>query len=159
MFRFEHIEYLYALLLIPFFSTLFILFVIWKNRAIRKFGEWQVIAPLMPLFSTRKIVLKFIILMFAYASLVIALANPQIGSKLEKVQRKGADLVIALDVSNSMLSQDIRPDRLTRAVQGISKPPHHPASIHFQGRVCTAHHARQKLFVINFRACEFMLHP
>ena len=59
--------------------------------------------------------------MLAYGFLIIGLANPQIGSKLEKVQRKGADLVIALDVSNSMLSQDIRPNRLTRAVQGISK--------------------------------------
>ena len=121
MFRFEHIEYLYALLLIPFFSALFILFMLWKKRAIRKFGEWQVIAQLMPLYSARKIILKFIILMLAFGFLVIALANPQIGSKLEKIQRKGADLVIALDVSNSMLSQDIRPDRLTRAVQGISK--------------------------------------
>ncbi len=59
--------------------------------------------------------------MLAYVFLIIGLANPQIGSKLEKIQRKGADLIIALDVSNSMLSQDIRPDRLTRAVQGISK--------------------------------------
>jgi len=121
MFRFEHIEYLYALLLIPFFSTLFILYGIWKKRAIRRFGDWEVVAQLMPLLSGKKLVLKFIILMLAYGFLIIGLANPQIGSKLEKVQRKGADLVIALDVSNSMLSQDIRPDRLTRAVQGISK--------------------------------------
>jgi len=121
MFRFEHIEYLYALLLIPFFSLLFIFYGIWKKRAVRKFGEWEVIAQLMPLFSGKRLVLKFIILMLAFGFLIIGLANPQIGSKLEKVQRKGADLIIALDVSNSMLSQDIRPDRLTRAVQGISK--------------------------------------
>ena len=121
MFRFEHIEYLYALLLIPFFSVLFILYGIWKKRAVRRFGDWEVIAQLMPLLSGKKQVLKFIIFMLAIGFLVIGLANPQIGSKLEKVQRKGADLVIALDVSNSMLSQDIRPDRLTRAVQGISK--------------------------------------
>jgi Ca-activated chloride channel homolog len=121
MFRFEHIDYLYALLLIPFFSVLFIMMMIWKKRAIRKFGEWAVIAQLMPLMSGKKLVMKFIIMMVAFGFLIIALANPQIGSKLEKVQRKGADLVIALDVSNSMLSQDIRPDRLTRAVQGITK--------------------------------------
>jgi Ca-activated chloride channel family protein len=121
MFRFEHIEYLYILLLIPFFSTLFILLMIWKKKAIRRFGEWDVIAQLMPLLSGRKVVLKFIILMLAFGFLIIGIANPQIGSKLEKVQRKGADLVIALDVSNSMLSEDIKPDRLTRAVQGISK--------------------------------------
>jgi len=121
MFRFEHIEYLYALLLIPFFSALFILYMIWKRRAIRSFGDWDVISQLMPLQSVKKLALKFIVLMLSFGFLIIAIANPQIGSKLEKVQRKGADLVIALDVSNSMLSQDIRPDRLTRAVQGISK--------------------------------------
>jgi Ca-activated chloride channel homolog len=121
MFRFEHIEYLYALLLIPFFSVIFIIYMIWKKRAVRNFGDWDVIAQLMPLQSARKLILKFVILMLAYGFLIISIANPQIGSKMEKVHRKGADLVIALDVSNSMLSQDIRPDRLTRAVQGISK--------------------------------------
>lgn len=121
MFRFEHIEYLYLLLLIPFFSTLFILYLVWKKRAIRRFGDWNVITRLMPLQSVSKLVFKFVILMMGFGFLVIAIANPQIGSKLEKVNRKGADLVIALDVSNSMLSQDIRPDRLTRAVQGITK--------------------------------------
>jgi len=121
MFRFEHIEYLYALLLIPFFSILFILYLGWKKKVINRFGDWHVVSLLMPLLSFKKLVLKFVLLMFAYAFLIVGLANPQIGSKLEKVQRKGADLVIALDVSNSMLSQDIRPDRLTRAVQGISK--------------------------------------
>ena len=121
MFRFEHIEYLYALLLVPFFSALFFLYILWKKKAIRNFGDWSVIGQLMPLLSTKKLVLKFVVLMIAFGFLIIGLANPQIGSKLEKVHRKGADLVIALDVSNSMLSQDIRPDRLTRAVQGITK--------------------------------------
>jgi Ca-activated chloride channel homolog len=121
MFRFEHIEYLYALLLIPFFSVMFILYRIWKKRAIKRFGDLDVITQLMPLFSGKKLVFKFLLLMLAYVFLIIGLANPQIGSKLEKIQRKGADLMIALDVSNSMLSQDIRPNRLTRAVQGITK--------------------------------------
>lgn len=121
MFRFEHIEYLYALMLIPFFSILFVLYMIWKNRAVKRFGDWDVIARLMPHQSKNKLIFKFIILMLALGVLIIAIANPQIGSKMEKVQRKGADLMIALDVSNSMLSEDIRPDRLTRAVQGITK--------------------------------------
>jgi Ca-activated chloride channel family protein len=115
----EHIEYLYVSVLIPFFSILFILYRIWKKRALRRYGDLEIISLLMPLFSGRKLVFKFFLLMVAYVFLIIAMANPQIGSKLEKVQRKGADLMIALDVSNSMLSQDIRPDRLTRAVQGI----------------------------------------
>jgi Ca-activated chloride channel family protein len=121
MFRFEHIDYLYALLLIPVFSTLFVMYMIWKKRAMKRFGDWDVISQLMPLYSGKKLILKFVVLMLAFGFLIIGLANPQVGSKLEKVQRKGADLMIALDVSNSMLSQDIRPDRLTRAVQGITK--------------------------------------
>jgi Ca-activated chloride channel homolog len=121
MFRFEHIEYLYLLLLIPFFSGLFILYHMWKARAVRKFGDQEVIRQLMPLTSSKKSLLKFFILMLAFAALIFGMANPQVGSKMEKVQRKGADLMIALDVSNSMLAQDIRPDRITRAVQGITK--------------------------------------
>ena len=94
---------------------------IWKDRAVKRFGDSEVIPQLMPWTSAKKAMLKFFLLMLALATLIIGIANPQIGSKLEKVQRKGADLVIALDVSNSMLAQDIRPDRLTRAVQGITK--------------------------------------
>ncbi len=82
MWRFEHIDYLYALLLIPFFSGLFTLYLLWKKKAIRNFGEWPVIAQLMPLMSTRKLTFKFVLLMLAYGFLVIALANPLIGSKL-----------------------------------------------------------------------------
>ena len=121
MFRFEHIEFLYALLLLPLFLLLFAYFFGWRRRAFKRFGDIRVISRLMPLRSDGKLVAKFILLMVAYVFLVIGIANPQIGSKLEKVHRKGADLVIALDVSNSMLAQDIRPDRLTRAKQAISR--------------------------------------
>jgi len=121
MFRFEHTEYLWGLLLIAFFSLLFSLYLLWKKRAVRRFGETGVIMQLMPLLSFRRQALKFVLLMLALAALIIGLANPQAGSRLEKSQRKGADLMIALDVSNSMLARDIQPDRLTRAVQGISK--------------------------------------
>ena len=121
MIRFENIELLYALLLIPVFTTLFILYLYWKKRVLKRFGDIRVTGQLMPYRSRRKRVMKFIYLMTGYVFLVIAAANPQVGSKLEKVQRKGADLVIALDVSSSMLAQDIRPDRLSRAKQAISR--------------------------------------
>jgi len=121
MIKFENIEYLYALLLIPVFIGLFIAFIYWKKNAMRRFGESGVIAQLMPLMSTNKKILKFILLMIGYIFLVIGVANPQIGSKLEQVERKGIDMIIALDVSSSMLAQDIRPDRLSRAKQAISK--------------------------------------
>ena len=121
MLRFENIEYLYALLMLPVFMVMYLLFVLWKNKALKRYGDLKVIRQLMPYMSKDRKIIKFILLMASWVLLVIGLANPQIGSRLEKVERKGADLMIALDVSNSMLAQDIRPDRLTRAKQAVSR--------------------------------------
>ncbi len=121
MVRFEHIEYLYLLLGIPAFMLLFFFAMHMKKAALRKLGEISILGRLMPEASNDKVVLKFVILNIAYALLVIGIANPQTGSKLETIQRKGIDLVVALDVSNSMLAQDIKPDRLTRAKQALFK--------------------------------------
>jgi len=121
MFKFENTYFLYGLSLIPVFVIVFFFMLRWKKRALNKFGESSVISQLLPDVSKSRAVFKFVILMFAFASLMIGLANPQIGSKLEKVQRKGVDLIIALDVSNSMLAEDIKPNRLIRAKQAISK--------------------------------------
>ncbi|MFP4471175.1 MAG: vWA domain-containing protein, partial [Bacteroidales bacterium] len=121
MLKFAEPEFFYALVMIPFFIILFWLMMSWKKRAIRRFGESSLMSRLMPDVSRTRPVVKFILAMLAYTMIVTGLANPQIGSKLEKVQRKGIDLVIAIDVSNSMLSQDIKPGRLQRARQAISK--------------------------------------
>jgi len=121
MFRFEHTDFLYALLLIPVLSILFIWMLYWKKDALKRFGEWEIIHRLVPSISKGRLILKFIILMFAYAFMVIGIANPQIGSKLIEGERKGIDIIIALDVSNSMLAEDIKPNRLERAKQAISK--------------------------------------
>ena len=86
-----------------------------------RFGELDLILRLIPEYSSSRLVFKFILLMIAYASLVVALADPQTGSKMEKSERKGIDVMIALDVSNSMLAEDVRPNRLERAKQAISK--------------------------------------
>ncbi len=75
----------------------------------------------MPEFSLSKLILKFILFIIAMTLLTFAMVDPQSGSKLEKVKRKGIDMVIALDVSNSMLAEDIRPNRLERAKQAISR--------------------------------------
>jgi len=120
MIRFEHIELLYALLLIPVFIILYLVMNYWKRRAISRFGDTQLMNRLMPQRSNVRPLIKFLFVLFAFGFLVIAVANPQIGSKLEKAQRKGIDLIIALDVSNSMLAQDIKPNRLQAAKQAIS---------------------------------------
>jgi len=121
MFRLQHPDILYALLLIPVLTGLFIWMRIWQKKALRHFGEWKVLHRLVPALSGPRIVFRFIILMIAYAFLILGLSNPQIGSKLVEGERKGIDIMVALDVSNSMLAQDIKPDRLERAKQAISK--------------------------------------
>jgi Ca-activated chloride channel family protein len=121
MFRFVHTYYFYLLLLIPFFVAVFILFLVWRKKALTRFGNRNVILSLMPEYSNAKLVLKFILLLLSYTFLVIAIAGPQTGSRLEEIKRKGIDLMIALDVSNSMLAEDIKPDRLERSKQAISR--------------------------------------
>lgn len=118
--RFEHIEFLYGLALLPIFILLFWLMMRWKKKAFSSFGEMKIFARLMPDFSKGRPVTKFVILMLAYTFLIFGIANPQVGSKLEEVERKGIDIMIALDVSTSMLAEDIKPSRLDRAKQSIS---------------------------------------
>jgi Ca-activated chloride channel family protein len=121
LFRFQHIEYLYSLFAIPVFIVLYFLMVLWKKRALNAFGSSDIIKQLMPATSSFKPALKFIILMLAVLFLIIGLANPQIGSKLEEVKREGIDIMIALDVSNSMLAEDLVPNRLEKAKNAISQ--------------------------------------
>ena len=115
MFRFEHIEYLLLLALLVPVLLLFIYFTVWRKRSIERFGSKSLVYQLIPDFSDGKQVIKFVLLALAYVCLVIAIANPQIGTKQEKVKRNGIDVVVALDVSRSMLAQDIQPSRLARA--------------------------------------------
>ena len=121
MFRFEHPIYLNLFPALLLLIALFWIYLRWKKSVARKLGDSAVVKKLLIDVSPFRVNLKFVFLLLAIASLLIALANPQIGSRLEKVQRKGIDLVIAIDVSNSMLAQDIQPSRIERAVQSISK--------------------------------------
>ncbi|MCK5170023.1 MAG: VWA domain-containing protein, partial [Bacteroidales bacterium] len=121
MFRFGNQEYLFTLLIIPILILLFGFAQYYKKRALAKFGDMSVIEQLMPFVSKTRPVLKFIFLTVAILALIFALADPQFGSKLEKVKVKGAEIIIAIDVSNSMLAEDIKPNRLERAKQAISK--------------------------------------
>lgn len=121
MFRFAHPEYLYALAALPVIFILFLLMVQWKKRARRKLGEQILIDRLSFAHSRNKQVLKLILSLTALALIIIACANPQIGTRLEEVKREGVDIIIALDVSNSMKAEDIRPNRLERSKQAISR--------------------------------------
>jgi len=120
MFRFEHIEYLWLLLALVPVLILFLLFQRWRSQGLKSFGKTNLVMQLIPDFSKGKQVLKFVLLSLAYSFIVLGFANPQIGTKQEKVKRNGIDVIIAMDVSNSMLSEDIKPNRLLRAKNFVS---------------------------------------
>jgi Ca-activated chloride channel family protein len=121
LFRFANPDYLYLLLLLPVMALLFIINEIRKRRARKRLGDIRLIGTLMPELSDSRSAVKFILLLFAVLAGVIILSRPQFGSKIEDVKKQGVEVIIALDVSNSMLSEDIQPDRLTRAKQAISR--------------------------------------
>lgn len=120
-FRFAHPEYFYFLLVIPAFLVLFIFTRIIRRRSLRQFGDYTLISQLMPSVSTARPIIKFLLWMLALSFIIIALAQPQFGSKLTTSKRRGVELIIALDVSNSMMAGDIKPNRLERAKRAISK--------------------------------------
>ena len=121
MFRFEHPNYLYLYFLLPVLLGLFIYAVYIKKRNLRKFGDRKIIDVLMPDASIKKHYLKFGLLFTALALFILVVAGPQFGSKLETVRKQGIEVVICLDVSNSMLAADISPSRLDRSKQMLSR--------------------------------------
>ncbi len=115
MFRFEEITHLYALAVIPILIFFFVMAMMYRKRVIKRFGESQLVAQLMPQLAKYKHTVKFILLSLAMCLLSLAYANPQWGTKKEKVRQKSSDVFIALDVSESMMAQDLPPSRLDRA--------------------------------------------
>jgi len=121
MFRFGHPEYLYLLIIIPVLAFLQLFFLIQKKKALQRFGTPKLVDHLMPDVSKIRPTVKFYILLLALMALIFTIASPQFGTRLQTVQRKGIELIIALDVSNSMNAQDIEPSRLERAKQAIAR--------------------------------------
>ncbi len=121
MIRFAQIEWLFALGFVPIAFLLFFMFRIWRKKALSRLGETTVINRLFPYVSRTKPFWKLIFFVLAYISAVIGLAGPQIGTKLEESKRKGVDIIIAIDVSNSMNAEDLKPNRLERTKQLISR--------------------------------------
>ncbi len=120
MLRFAHPEYLYALLILPFLISIYVWSRQARKRSLRKIGNPELIQQLMPSAGKYKRRIKFGLLLIALALLIMALANPQIGTKLETIKREGVDIMLALDVSNSMLAEDFKPNRLENAKRQIS---------------------------------------
>jgi Ca-activated chloride channel family protein len=120
MFRFAHPEYLYGLYVIPVLVLFYWYLVKNRKKILNKFAEKKMHAILLPAFSKGKNLTRFIILLFAILFLLIAAANPQVGTKVVNVKQSGIDIYILLDVSLSMQAQDIQPSRLEKAKFEIS---------------------------------------
>jgi Ca-activated chloride channel family protein len=121
LFRFANPDFLYLLLLLPAMVLLYILNFFRRKRALSRLGDPILVSKLMPEVSLIRPALKFTIQLLVIAIVTIILARPQFGSKIEEVKKQGVEVMIALDVSNSMLAGDIQPDRLTRAKQALTR--------------------------------------
>jgi Ca-activated chloride channel family protein len=121
MYQIEEPTYFIYLAIIPVLFVLFLLVLWWKKRTQRQFADTNLIQKLSPEQSTFKSFLKITVVCLGLAFLVVGLTNPKMGTKLETIKREGVDIVFALDVSKSMLAEDIAPSRLDKAKQIITR--------------------------------------
>lgn len=108
-------------MLIPLLALIFIINRYLRRRALCKFGREEIVLQIMPGVSTARPWVKFFIVLLGISGLVMAAANPQVGSRLEEARLEGFDIVVALDVSRSMLAQDVRPSRMERARLAVNR--------------------------------------
>ncbi len=120
LFQFKNPEYFWLLTVLPILFILYLFSQYLKRRAIRKFSDERLFLSLIPDYSKYRIIFKFILIGIALFFMIIALTRPQIGSKVKIETNKNREIIIALDVSNSMLAEDVVPNRLKRAKQIIS---------------------------------------
>ena len=113
--------YFYLLFIIPIMIVLFVLLQLWKKSAQKNFADSALLKRLSPNRSSTKATLKLLVLVLGLSFLVIGLVNPKIGTKMETVKRQGVDIVFAVDVSKSMLAEDIAPNRLEKAKRLVSE--------------------------------------
>ena len=121
MFRFQHIEFLVLLALLPLLLILFMFVLRWKKTRIKKIGDPQLVNQLIRKYSPARFALKFFLSLLALAAVIIAICNLQKPGERENINRKGVDVMIALDVSKSMLAEDMKPNRLERARQLVTR--------------------------------------
>ncbi|MGB7842404.1 MAG: VWA domain-containing protein [Salinimicrobium sp.] len=121
MYLLEDKTYFLFLLAIPVIVLLFAFVVFWRRRTQKKFADKELLNKLSPNRSTSKMLFKVVLLCLAIASFSVALVNPKFGTKMETVKREGVDVVFAVDVSKSMLAEDIAPNRLEKSKQLVTQ--------------------------------------
>jgi Ca-activated chloride channel family protein len=114
-------NYLYLLFVLPIVVVLFLINLYWKRKKQREFGDLELLKRLSPERSIFKPALKLTVMLLALTALIFGLVNPKIGTKVETVKREGIDIVFAVDVSKSMLAEDVAPNRLDKSKQLVSQ--------------------------------------
>ena len=121
MYQLDEISFIYLGLVIPILLLVYLIFRRWQKKSISKYFDTNTINFLSPEISKSKPLLKFIIISIALLMLVISLVNPKIGTELKTVKREGVDIVFAIDVSKSMLAEDIAPNRIIKSKRIVSE--------------------------------------
>ena len=155
--QFQHPQYLWALVAVPLLLLLFISYQLWKRRAVKRMGNTRLVKALHPSHARGKATLKFTLFLLAFSLGCIAIANPRQPDEMQEDARQGIDVMVALDVSNSMLATDVAPSRLQRAQALITKlidalPNDRVGLVVFAGNAyiqmpLTTDHSAAKLFV------------
>lgn len=121
MYQLEEKIWFWAFVVIPVILVAFMLLQYWRQRAQKRFANSKILERLSPNQSLLKSIMKIVVISLAFACLTIALINPKIGTKLETVRSQGVDIVFAVDVSKSMLAEDIAPNRLEKSKQLVTQ--------------------------------------
>ena len=121
MYRIEEPKYFYLFIAVAVLAVLYLLLVFWKKRKQKEFADLRLLDRLSPERSAFKPALKIIMVLLGISFLILSLVNPKMGTQLKTVKRQGVDIVFALDVSKSMLAEDIAPNRLEKSKQIISR--------------------------------------
>ena len=121
MYQLDSPYYLYLLIIIPFLLIINIIYMVWRKKTQENFSSSELLEKLSPNRSNFKIKLKMIFEILAILFIIIALVNPKIGTELKTVKREGVDIVFALDISKSMLAEDVAPNRLQKSKRLISE--------------------------------------
>ncbi len=121
MFRLQNPQYLWLLLIILVMTIIFIVVEIIRNKRLKKIGDSKLVNLLIPDTSQTRRIIKFVLICLSFVFIIIALARPQFGTRLSDVTLNGVEIVTALDVSNSMMAQDVKPNRLGKAKMFIER--------------------------------------
>jgi Ca-activated chloride channel homolog len=114
-------KYLFLLFVVPVLVLIFLYNQYWKRKKQREFGDIELVKKLSPEKSIFKPILKLVVVLLALIGLIFGLVNPKMGTKIETVKREGIDIVFAMDVSKSMLAEDVAPNRLEKSKQIVSQ--------------------------------------